>query len=138
MARFARAGDHGGVWLALGLGTAALDARRRRGWLRATRVIAGSYAVNQTIKLVVRRRRPNLPGAGQLSHMHTQLSFPSAHATTSLCGARVLHDAGAPAPPLYALAAALACSRVYLGVHYPSDVLGGAILGDVIGRVATR
>jgi membrane-associated phospholipid phosphatase len=137
MASFARIGDHSGVWLALGLlGAATSTPPRRAAWWRATAVIAGSYALNQTIKIVVRRPRP-APDE-QLAHMHTQLSFPSAHATTSLCGARVLHAAGAPAAPLYGLAAALAYSRVYLGVHYPSDVLAGAILGDSIGRLASR
>jgi decaprenylphosphoryl-5-phosphoribose phosphatase len=140
VARFARIGDHGGVWLALGLGGAVFDGGpgRRRRRLRAVATIAGAYAINQTVKILVRRPRPDLPGAGQLSRMETQLSFPSAHATTSLCGARVLSDAGMARSPLYALAAALVGSRLYLGVHYPSDVLAGAALGDVLGRAATR
>ncbi len=138
MARFAHVGDHGAVWMGFGLLGAVADGGRRRRWLRASGVIAGAYVVNQAIKIAVRRPRPDLPGAGQLARMETQLSFPSAHTTTSLCGARVLSAAGAPAAPLYALAGALALSRLYLGVHYPSDVLAGAVLGDVIGRAATR
>jgi decaprenylphosphoryl-5-phosphoribose phosphatase len=124
--------------MALGIVGALVDGARRRRWLRASGVVAVAYAVNQAIKIAVRRQRPDLPGAGQLSKVQTQLSFPSAHAATSLCGARMLRDAGAPGAPLYALAGALSLSRLYLGVHYPSDVVAGALLGDVIGRWASR
>jgi membrane-associated phospholipid phosphatase len=126
------------VWTGFGLLGAVVDGGRRRPWLRASAAVAGAYVLNQAIKVGVRRPRPDLPGAGQIGRVRMQLSFPSAHATTSLCGARVLSAAGAPAAPLYAVAAALCLSRLYLGVHYPSDVLGGALLGDAVGRVATR
>jgi undecaprenyl-diphosphatase len=42
-----------------------------------------------------------------------------------------------PAPPLYAVAVAMALSRPYLGVHYPSDIAAGALLGDAVGRLMT-
>jgi membrane-associated phospholipid phosphatase len=126
------------VWIGFGVLGGVVDGGRRGRWLRCSAVVAGAYALNQALKIAVRRPRPNLPGAGQLARMETQLSFPSAHATTSLCGARVLSAAGAPAAPLYGLAAALCLSRLYLGVHYPSDVVGGALLGDALGRVASR
>ncbi len=133
VARFSRLGQHGGIWLAIGAGGWALDLPRAADWRRATVRIAGVYALNTAIKLAVRRRRPELPGLPALTDTPTQLSFPSAHASTSFAAARLYARLGLPAAPLYALAVGLSLSRLYLGVHYPSDVLGGAVLGTVAG-----
>jgi undecaprenyl-diphosphatase len=65
----------------------------------------------------------------------TSLSFPSAHSSTSFAAARS-YAALAPSPPLYVAAALMALSRVYVGVHYPSDIAVGAGLGVTIGSVA--
>ena len=67
-------------------------------------------------------------------HTMSNRSYPSAHATTSVAGARALSPL-LPAPPLYALAAALTLSRPYLGVHYPSDTLAGAVLGAAVAEL---
>ena len=131
VAVFSRAGEHAAGWLALGVLGAALDAPRRTAWLRGARVVAGAYAVNQAVKFAVRRRRPQLPGLPPLTRTVTQLSFPSAHATTSFAAAGV-YGRLLPAAPLRAIATAMALSRVYLGVHYPSDVATGAALGALV------
>jgi undecaprenyl-diphosphatase len=60
-------------------------------------------------------------------------SFPSGHAATSFAGATMLSFAFPRlAPLLYVLAAAVAFSRVYVGVHYPLDIVGGAVLGVLV------
>jgi undecaprenyl-diphosphatase len=125
--RFSRLGEHGAIWLAIGLTGAGLDPSRRPQWLAAARRVALAYGVNQAIKLLVGRRRP----AGARARTRSQLSFPSAHATTSFCGARMYGRLGLP---LYPLAAALALSRLALRVHHPSDVVAGAALGTLLAR----
>jgi membrane-associated phospholipid phosphatase len=138
VARFSRLGEHGGVWLAIGAAGYALDSQRRPEWRRAVGAVAATYALNTLTKLAVRRSRPELPDLPALIPTPTRLSFPSAHASTSFAGACVYSRLGLPGVPLYGLAGCLASSRLYLGVHYPSDVVGGAVLGSLVARSVVR
>jgi undecaprenyl-diphosphatase len=116
--------------------TTRRDSRRGRAWRRGLAVTGIAYGLNYAVKLGVRRPRPELDGLPPLSPVVSSLSFPSAHATTSFAAAAAYSRAlPLAAPLLYGTAGALAFSRPYLGVHYPSDVLAGAALGTLTGRL---
>jgi len=130
------AGEWGAVWVAIGVAAAAVDPTRRERWLRAAAVAPAAVGVNYLVKLTVRRRRPRLRRLPPLAAAPSELSFPSAHATSSMAAAAAMgRVAPGSRPPLYGLAGAICLTRPYLGMHYPSDVLGGAALGLVIGRL---
>jgi membrane-associated phospholipid phosphatase len=139
MAGYAWAGEYGRVWMAAALGGALLDRRRRGRWLWAALGVPLTMGMNFCVKVAVRRKRPRLEGIEATGPLPGSLSFPSAHAATSFAGATLI---GALAPPLrpalYVAAALMAFSRPYLGVHYPSDVLAGAAVGTVLGRLLVR
>jgi undecaprenyl-diphosphatase len=82
------------------------------------------------VKSAVGEDRPSEPGAlVTIPHSH---SFPSGHTATAVAGAIVLSSfAPRAAPLLGVLAAAVAYSRLYVGVHFPLDVVGGAAIGAV-------
>jgi undecaprenyl-diphosphatase len=138
VARFSHLGEHGALWFAIGAAGQLIDRPRRGRWRAGRRAVAAAYALNTAIKPLVGRRRPELPGLPPLSATPTKLSFPSAHASTSFAGALAYSRAGLPAVPLYALAVTLSLSRLYLGVHYASDVLAGALLGTAVAAHLTR
>jgi membrane-associated phospholipid phosphatase len=122
-ALYAHAGENGVLWLLL----SALTRNRR-----AFRITLIAMAANTTVKQVVRRPRPDLgPDLVPLASTISSLSYPSAHATTSFAAAGAL---GASLP-LYAAAGAMALTRPYLGVHYPSDVVAGAALGVALEKL---
>jgi len=134
VSRFSRLGEHAAVWLAIGAAGWAIDRRRAQAWRRALGRVAFTYVLNTALKRIIRRPRPELPGLPALTSTPSALSFPSAHASTSFAGARCYARMGLPSSILYALAWSLSLSRLYLGVHYPSDVVAGAALGTLMGR----
>jgi membrane-associated phospholipid phosphatase len=136
VAAFSRLGEQGLLWLAICAAGALADPGGRPVYSRAARTVVRVYAANQLLKIAVRRHRPALPGLPPLAGTLSGLSYPSAHAATSFAAARMLSPA-LPAAPLYALAVALAASRPWLGLHYPSDVVAGAGLGAALAELAS-
>lgn len=136
IAAYSRLDEHGACWLVLGAAGAVLDHRpqHRARWLRGARIVLAAYGLNYLVKVAVHRRRPELAGLPPLTGTVSRLSFPSAHATTSFAAARAFAGL-VPAPTLYVPATVFALTRPYLGVHYPSDVVAGALLGTTIAAV---
>jgi hypothetical protein len=129
---FSDLGQHAALWLALGAAGGVVDRERRWRWWRGAGAVGTTYLLNTAVKGVVRRKRPALEGLPALVATPTALSFPSAHASSSFAAARA-YSCLVPGGPLYVVAGAMALSRVYLGVHYPSDIAAGAALGAVLG-----
>jgi membrane-associated phospholipid phosphatase len=131
------AGEFGAVWVAIGACGATLDQPRRRRWLAAAATGPVAIGVNFAVKVAIGRQRPLIEEHPPLATAPTKLSFPSAHATSSIAAATAL---GRVEPrtrlPLLTLAGLICVGRPYLGMHYPSDVLGGAMLGLALGTFA--
>ncbi|WPW32390.1 phosphatase PAP2 family protein [Streptomyces atratus] len=134
--RLSRSADHGLLWFGAAAGLAALggSARARRAALRGIASLAvASAAINTIGKGAVRRERPLLdavPVIRQLRRQPFTTSFPSGHAASAAAFATgVALESKGWGAMVAPLAAAVAASRVYTGVHYPSDVLAGAVVG---------
>ena len=130
------AGYAGLLWIAL---APALAALAKRPVLAVTAATAGSVwaadLLATAIKLWVGRPRPfqALPESVALLKGTVGSSFPSGHAATSFAGAVVLVLLLRRAvPALLALALLVSYSRVYVGAHYPFDVVAGALLGAAV------
>ncbi|WP_037055706.1 phosphatase PAP2 family protein [Pseudonocardia asaccharolytica] len=130
-------GEHAGGWLAIGLLGAAVDRSRRRDWLIAAAGVAAAHGASIAVKRVVRRPRPQDPSVRVLVGTPSRLSFPSAH-TTSTTAAAVLYGRLLGRPLVPALVPPMALSRLVLGVHYPSDVVVGSVLGAIVALGSRR
>ena len=128
-----RIGEYGAVWLALGIVLAFIDPDNGENWVVAGLLGPIAIGINFGVKLLVRRPRPVLEGLPPLGGAPSSLSFPSAHATASFACATAMTRIAPEAALLFILAAAIAACRPYLGMHYPSDVLAGALLGTGLG-----
>jgi decaprenylphosphoryl-5-phosphoribose phosphatase len=130
-----RAGEYGAIWLVIGIVLAFADPDKGEDWVVAGILGPVAIGLNFAVKVIVRRPRPVLEGLPPLGGAPSSLSFPSAHATSSFACATAMTRIAPEAGLLYLLAAAIAACRPYLGMHYPSDVLGGAAIGTVLGLV---
>jgi membrane-associated phospholipid phosphatase len=145
MSRLSSAADYSRLSLASAALLALAGGRSGR---RAAGMGLGSLAVTSTvanlaIKPLGRRRRPDrLAGDVPLARhvrMPISRSFPSGHTAAAFAFATgVGHVSPTTAVPLRALAAAVGYSRIHTGVHYPGDVLAGALIGTALAQLTTH
>jgi undecaprenyl-diphosphatase len=129
-------------WHLINLVRLAASPRRKREALRLAICLGiESLLVNQGVKRLFRRGRPSFDG----DHPHSlrqpsTSSFPSGHATSAFLAATLL-GSGASRRVRWtwsALAALVSLSRPYVRVHHASDIVGGALIGRLLGRLARR
>ncbi|MGA7396710.1 MAG: phosphatase PAP2 family protein [Solirubrobacterales bacterium] len=132
----AKSGENGYLWFGIGLAGAAFDPPRRKLWLTSAAIGPVAIGLNFGIKLIARRPRPTLEGLPPLGGAPSSLSFPSAHATASFAAATAMSRFAPELKlALFGAAATMAVTRPYLGMHYPSDVIVGAMLGTALGKL---
>jgi len=130
-----KAGNNATIWVLLCLALVVVGGGHREAWLICAALGPVAIGLNYVVKAMFKRPRPVLEGLPPLGGAPSSLSFPSAHATSSFAVATAMTRVEPAAALAFVLAAALALGRPYLGMHYPSDVLVGAVLGVLLGLV---
>lgn len=133
-------GNGGWFWILCAVVLLAIPKTRKTGYAAVLSLIFGVIVTNLLLKNIVARPRPfaEIEALIPLIAKPTDFSFPSGHTTASFAVALVMlrmlpKKIGIPA---VVLAALVAFSRLYLGVHYPTDVLAGFVVALVGSSLA--
>ncbi len=133
-------GDAGIFWIALTLVLLFFRKTRKAGYYSAVALICMLVVNNMILKTLVDRTRPYdaVNGLIPLVPRLFDSSFPSGHSAASFAAATALYRKTPKryGVPCLVLAALIAFSRLYVGVHYPTDVLAGTLVGITLGYMA--
>ena len=140
MKLYTKLGDAGMLFIALGLVMLLFKSTRRAGFSALCAMVIGLVVVNFTVKPLVNRPRPwvVIEGFVNLVEEKDPHSFPSGHTNAAFAFAVALcMTAPRRWMKIAAVCAgvAMGLSRLYVGVHFPSDVLAGAVIGSVCGLI---
>ena len=136
-----RTADHGELWIILALVLLAIRSQRKYGAAVACGLVLDLVSCNLLLKPLVGRIRPFAVNAAVelLVKAPLDASFPSGHTAASFAAVFALKAAGSPLwKPALAVAVVIAFSRLYLYVHWPSDVLAGVLLGAAVGWAGAK
>ena len=133
--------NHGEVWILLAAVLLLIRRQRARGLSAAFALALNLITCNKILKPLIGRIRPFAfrPDLSLLVPPPGDASFPSGHTAAAFAVVFALKASGSPLwRPALALAAATAFSRLYLYVHWPTDVLGGDLLGAAVGWAGAK
>lgn len=139
-------GNGGFVWIVLDIALIIIPKTRKAGIVVAFAIIVVAFAIildvllcNGLLKLLVARIRPCnvVKNVNMLIPIPKDFSFPSGHTAVSFAVTSALYFCENKIwIPSALLSLLIAFSRMYLYVHYPSDILGGVVLGVLVGKLA--
>ncbi|MFI5505672.1 putative integral membrane protein [Corynebacterium kutscheri] len=130
-------GEHALGWFGMSTLGILLDKKRRVSWLRLGIAALISHAASVVIKRIVRRNRPSDSRIHVGVATPSKLSFPSSHSTSTAASLVYLAKLTRSPLPLVGIPVMM-ISRMILGVHYPTDVLVGALVGTVTAEAVAR
>jgi undecaprenyl-diphosphatase len=134
-----RLGDFGAIWIAIALFLFKMKAYRTIGDMIILSLVLNTLLCEGIIKHIFRRKRPYSPLRKFLVVKPTTYSFPSGHTSSSFAVVGVFYNSTLSIylPYILVLAILISFSRLYLYVHYPSDVLIGVILGLICSNMVS-